>query len=240
MRSPLAALCGGLVLAAAGVAGADTIRGDYVEARTADVYTGTCFSNSEILITGDHAVAVWKVRKGSWGGVDLSGLGVAAAIKGTKTFSQDRPEEARSVILVDKNASPAQRDALVAMARALAGDRLSRVVAIRPTVLSLTVEDMDHPAAGHSIHHVPHTPRAAFWAPGLAEIVTRPLQEEDVQCGNETVAYEPLSRGVEVAPAFTLDHSFRGEGLNNRWDDPNCRSSFVGTFRVDDEATASR
>ena len=27
-----------------------------------------------------------------------------------------------------------------------------------------------------------------------------------------------------------LEASFEGSGLNNQWDDPNCRSSFVGHF----------
>ncbi len=32
-----------------GFAGAADIRGDYVEARNADVFTGPCFSNAEVL-----------------------------------------------------------------------------------------------------------------------------------------------------------------------------------------------
>ena len=46
----------------------------------------------------------------------------------------------------------------------------------------------------------------------------------------EIVAYEPLSEGVEVLPAYTLGNSFKGRGLNTTWDDHNSRSSFVGHF----------
>ena len=74
------------------------------------------------------------------------------------------------------------------------------------------------------------SPRASFWAAGLARIVTRPLDERDHACGNEVVAYPPLSRSVTAQPAYTLGHAFQGQGLDNRWDDPNCRSSFVGHF----------
>jgi len=240
MLRPLTALCGALVLAGASTAGAAGIRGDYIEARTADVYTGTCFSNAEILITGHQAVAAWKVTEGSWDGVDLGGLSVAAAIRGTTTFSQDKPDQARSVLIVDERATPAQREALVKMAKALAGGRLSKVVDVKSSLISLTVEshamaeaDGDESHGGQGIHHhTPQAPRGSFWAPGLAEILTRPLVSEDVHCGNEVVTYEPLSKGAQVLPAYTLGNQFKGDGLGTNWNDPNCRSSFVGTFAL--------
>ena len=76
------------------------------------------------------------------------------------------------------------------------------------------------------------SPRASFWAANLAQIITRPLDDRDHFCGNEVVAYEPLSNAVKAAPAYTLGHQFKGEGLDTRWDDPNCRSSFVGRFAL--------
>jgi len=54
----------------------NSIYGNYVEARTADVYTGPCFANSEVGLTGQLAVFGWKVTKGSWDGVALDDLGV--------------------------------------------------------------------------------------------------------------------------------------------------------------------
>ena len=77
---------------------------------------------------------------------------------------------------------------------------------------------------------MPKAPRASLFVPGTAEILTRPLEEDDHFCGNETVAYPPLSKGVQAVPAYTLGHRFRGEGLDTTWNDHNCRSSFVGQF----------
>jgi Protein of unknown function (DUF1326) len=216
---------------------ASRIKGDYVEARTADVYTGPCFSNAEIFITGHQAVMAWKVTEGSWRGVNLNGLSVAAAIVGSTTFSEDDTKAARSVLIVDKKASPTQREALVAMAKALGGDRLKNVVAVRDSVLIVTVEDHSASAesaesgdADHKRHGMPHAPLALFSAPGLAEILTRPLGDGDHFCGNESVAYSPLSRGVSALPAYTLRHNYSGGELDTRWNDPNCRSSYVGHF----------
>lgn len=215
-------------------AGRTPIRGDYVEARTADVYTGPCFSNAELFITGHQAVLAWKVTEGSWRGVELDGLSVAAVVVGSTTFSEDDAKAARSVLIVDKKATPAQREALIGLAKELGGDRLKNIVAVRDSVLGLTVEDhspsAETEAVNHKAHGMPQAPIASFSAPGLAEILTRPLNATDHFCGNETIAYAPLSRGVSVLPAYTLRHKYAGDELDTRWNDPNCRSSFVGHF----------
>lgn len=212
--------------------GASRVKGDYIEARTADVYTGPCFSNSEIFITGHQAVLAWKVTEGSWDGVKLDGLAVAAAVLGNSTFSQDDAGEAKAVLIVDATANPAQREALIAMAKALGGGRLDRVVGVRTSSLAVTVEGHEPASAAdeHPGHGMPRAPKALFSAPGLAEILTRPLDADDHFCGNETVAYEPLSAGVQARPAYTLRHRYSGDELNTVWNDPNCRSSFVGGF----------
>ena len=70
-------LCSALGIAfltlASSLAGAAGIRGDYVEARTADVFTGPCFSNAEVFIYGNHAVLAWKVTKGRGKGSTSAG-----------------------------------------------------------------------------------------------------------------------------------------------------------------------
>ncbi len=214
--------------------GTPQIQGDYVEARTADVYTGPCFSNAEVFITGKHAVMAWKIREGTYAGQNLAGLSMAAALEGTSTFSKDVPSETRSVLMVDRTATPAQRDALVALAKELAGERLNKVLEVKTATIDLNVEDlMPHSAStGGTPHHgMPKAARASLKIPGLADILTRPLEEEDHACGNEVIEYPPLSSGVDVLPAYTLRHGFRGENLGTTWNDPNCRSSFVGHFQ---------
>jgi hypothetical protein len=233
MSRVMTALCGVLVLVGSSAAGAAGIRGDYIEARTADVFTGPCFSNAEVFIYGSQAVMAWKVTEGSFDGVDLSGLGIAAAVQGTTTFSEDDPDHARAILIVDEKADSQQHDALVALARSLAGRRLSNVVAVKSARISMKLEEHAMADAGHhATHGMPQAPAASFWVPGLASIVTRPLDERDHACGNEVIAYEPLSRGASVLPAYTLGHQFKGQGLNSTWDDPNCRSSFVGHFAL--------
>jgi hypothetical protein len=234
MRNTASFLCVALLSLGTCIANAAGIRGDYVEARTADVFTGPCFSNAEAFIYGNHAVMAWKVTEGSWKGVDLRGLCVAAAVNGTTTFSHDRPEQATAVLIVDSGADSREREALIDLARTLGGARLRHVSSITTARMSLKIENHlgSDGMAAHAAHGMPQTPRASFWAAGIAQIVTRSLDERDHACGNEIVAYPPLSDAVSTQPAFTLGHAFKGDGLDTRWDDPNCRSSFVGHFAL--------
>jgi hypothetical protein len=234
MSKSLLGLCGAVLILIPSVASAAGLQGDYVEARTADVFTGPCISNSEVFIYGNQAVMAWKVNQGTWKGTDLSGLCVAAAVRGTTTFSEDRPEKAVAVLIVDEKASTSQREALVKMAQELGGARLKNVVAVKTARMSLKLENhqASQTESSASAHGMPHAPRASFWAAGLANIVTRPLDENDHFCGNEVIAYPPLSQGVKALPAYTLGHEFKGEDLNSRWNDPHCRSSFVGHFSL--------
>lgn len=235
MRMSSRALAGILMLLFPALASAAQIEGDYIEARTADVYTGPCFSNAEVFITGHQAVMAWNIREGSWDGVDLSGLAVAAAVRGTTTFSEDDPSKARAVLIVDQKASADQRDALISLARHLGGVRLENISDVKTAPMSLTIKPqhvmaLSFDADENCLHHMPQAPEAEFRAGDLAEIATRPLNDGDHHCGNEVVAYAPLSEGVDVLPAYTVGHAFRGDGLETNWSDPNCRSSFIGSF----------
>src|SRR6266581_2660227 len=58
---------------------AGEITGQYVEARTCDVYTGPCFANADTGLTGKHAVMAWKVEKGKLDNVSLDGLSIVEA-----------------------------------------------------------------------------------------------------------------------------------------------------------------
>lgn len=65
---------------------AQQIRGDYLETRSADVYTGQCFANGEVNLVGNEAILAWQVRSGSWDGVPLQGLIVTAVVRAQGTL----------------------------------------------------------------------------------------------------------------------------------------------------------
>jgi len=196
------------------------IAGDYLEARTSDVYTGPCFANGEVNLDGEEAVMAWRVRSGGWQGVDLAGLSVVAAVKARSTLGDPfaEPYQARSVIVVDERATPEQRESLVRFAREMGGEMLADVLSVR----SAPIEARFDEGPG----------RASVRAGDLIEARTRPLGHADHLCGNESVYYPPLSSVAtdDATPAFTLANSFRGAEFDSTWSAPDKRSAFVGTF----------
>src|SRR5687768_3537718 len=87
MKRLVLSLClAGSTLMAAGLQNRTQLRGDYIEARTADVFTGPCFANSEVDLVGNLAVFGWKINTGMYEGVKLDGLSVMGVVKATNTL----------------------------------------------------------------------------------------------------------------------------------------------------------
>ena len=194
--------------------------GDYLEARSADVYTGPCFANSEVGLTGKEAILAWKIQDGDWQGVSLSGLSVVAVVKANATLGDPyhTPDPAQSVLIVDSRATGEQRAALIAFAASMAGSLLNHVVRVETAPIQMTV--------GHGELHG----AATLIAGNYARIETRSLCQGDHLCGNETVYYPPLVALSHSMPAFTLDSSYSGQGLGEVWKNVDKRSAFVGIF----------
>src|SRR5438128_10977580 len=87
------------------------ITGQYIEARTCDVWTGPCFANAEMNLAGKHAILGWKVEQGTFDHVALDGLGVVAVVAASDTLGLKQTGLARAVLIVDRRASAAQRQA---------------------------------------------------------------------------------------------------------------------------------
>jgi hypothetical protein len=199
------------------------ITGNYMEARTADTFTGPCFANGEVDINGKEAVFGWKINNGSWKGVDLQGLGVVGVVRSQYTLGDiHRPANpASAVLIVDSRATPEQREALIGFAKSQAPDLLNHVVRIASAPVDLTIENGNI-----------HGGAARLTAGSLAEVRTRGLTEADHLCGNEDIYYPPLAKLDHVMPAYALENSFQGEGLNETWSVRFRRSGFIGTFQT--------
>jgi hypothetical protein len=205
---------------------AHNIYGNYVEARTADVYTGPCFANSEVGLVGQFAVFGWKVTKGAWQGVDLDGMSVVGVVRASHTLGDvfESAYPVKAVMIVDSRATPEQRLALQGFAKHMAGDLLQDVVRVDYQPIELTFADNDI-----------HSMKANLTAGNLAKISTRALSEGDHICRNEEVWYQPLTKLDHAMPAYALANQFRGQGLNTTWSNPDKRSAFVGAFVTESE-----
>jgi hypothetical protein len=221
------------------------ISGDYLEARTSDVYTGSCFANSEVNLAGREAVLAWHVRQGAWAGVPVDGLAVVAAVRASATLGDPfrSPLPARAVLVVDRRATPEQKEALVGLARAMGGELLSDVVAVYDAPIDFAVGaaaaaagdgheplGRNHGAVPPAHAGMPAGGAARLAAGDLISLETRALNHGDHLCGNEEVYYPPLAPAGDAVPAVTLAHSYRGHDLGLTWSSPDKRSAFVGTF----------
>lgn len=202
------------------------IYGNYVEARTADVYTGPCFANSEVGLVGNLAVMGWKVTKGSWQGVSLDGLSVVGVLRAHHTLGDvyESAYPVKAVLIVDSRANIEQQRALQAFAKHMGGDLLQDVVKVDYQPIELTFADNNI-----------HTMQASLTAGNLAKITTRALAEGDQICHNEEVWYRPLTKVDHAMPAYSLANQWEGDGLGTTWSNPDKRSAFVGSFVTESE-----
>ena len=205
------------------------IKGQYLETRSADVYTGQCFANSEMNLTGDEAILAWHVQEGEWDGVPLGGLTVGAAVKAQATLGDPygRPYPAKAVIFVDRNATPAQRQALINFAQEMGGELLRNVVRVVDTRVDMEV------LARHSA-------RARLQAGDFLRVETRAIGDKDHLCGNEDTFYPPLTKTTHAMPAVAMTDRYSGKDLNAAWELHDKRSAFVGTFATSQLLAANR
>jgi len=215
-----AGLAAFILLGLAVVPAKAAVTGDYLEVRNADVWTGPCYANSEVDLTGKQAILAWKINKGTWKGTDLSGLTVVAVVKANATLGDPyrSPYPSESVLILDRNATSQQRKALVGFVKARAGKLVDRVVRVDVAPISLDV--------GEGANHGNDVLKAG----NLAVVKPRSLCQGDIMCGNETVYYPPLTRTEMSMPAFSEEDAFNGQGLGVVWNNRNARSAFVGTF----------
>jgi hypothetical protein len=217
--------CGAVLalIVSAVVAGdaAPQISGEYLEARTCDVYTGPCFANGEIGLTGHEAVMAWKVDEGAWAGHDLKGLCVALVVKANDTLGfggtfTSNPDVIKSVILTDAKATPDQAAALVRFVKDQAPALTREVQKVHSAPLAMSNDFVSG--------------KGKFSAGGLAKIETRALKGSDCVCSNESVIYSPLTKVENAKAAYTVDMTYAGTGLNSTWTTINKRSAFLATF----------
>jgi hypothetical protein len=212
------------ILAAAPALAADStstaptaVTGTYVEARTAEVFAGGCVMNSEAETMGRQALLAWRVDHGQVAGVELDGLSVVAALSGTHNLGMremggESPTLVKALLYVDQRATPAQRDALVSLAKTAIGDLALRVVEVQAV-----------PIAFERTHH------AAAVRAGDATLAVEAHIHHDPSCG-AMQWFHPLSRGADAEVGMTRNQAFTGQALGTRWQQIDKRSAFVGTF----------
>ena len=116
-----------------------SIKGDYVEVRTASVFAGACHFNGEVTTTGRDALMAWNITSGQWDEVDLTGLRAIAVISADDNLSNAAATR-RSEIILDQSASHAQHVALLNAIKARYAAALGEIVSVRSAAISFKHE----------------------------------------------------------------------------------------------------
>lgn len=198
--------------------GNTAVTGDYVEARTAEVFAGGCIQGSEGEALGREAILAWRVGSGQVNGVSLDGLSVVAVVAGDLNLSTHeiggaRPQRIRTAIRVDARASQAQRAALVAMAKSLS-----------PVVRDI----VDVKAV--PISFLRNADRFAVSA-GEASLEVETRMDHSPDCGAMRW-YDPLARTTQTAMGHTTSEAWSGTSLGTQWSMGDKRASFYGAFEL--------
>jgi hypothetical protein len=215
-RAIVAAALIGLSASALAAGGRGSVSGSYVEARTAEVFTGGCIMNSEAETVGKQAVLAWKVDRGTFNGIAIDGLSVVAAIAGDRNLGMtemggEKPA-VRSALYVDARANAAQQLALVAMANQLSNGIVGTIVQVTPAPIAF----VDH---GSEIQVTA----------GPASLDVNKHMTHDPTCG-AMQWFHPLASLDNATIGVAAEHVFTGSALGTKWSDPNKRSAFFGTF----------
>lgn len=195
---------------------AESARGIYLEARSAQVFIGGCIMSSEAHTMGREAVLTWHVEEGIASGQPLDGLTIVAAIAGDQNLAL-YPEAPRNTVLyVDRSASAAQQEALASLFAARYGRTFGEIVGVVGAEI-----DFAPRGEGYRVQVGEAVKVAADAIP--------PHHQDLVSCG-EMEWYEPFVdlRGSTIAVAH--EYAYRGDGLGIRWSDPHGQSAYFGDF----------
>ena len=200
----------------------DEIRGSYLEARTCQVYTGPCFANGEVGLTGKNAVMSWNIKQGKHEGIDLTGLSVAVVVSASHTLGFAGLSDAsqlRSIVYVDEDATSQQQDALIQFAKSHAAEATDDIVEVRlaPIEMELNYANLT----------------GNLTVGDLVTLKTRKARPNDCICSNESAYYPPLVKLAGFVPGVTIEGDVSARALGSRWSIPDSRTAYLGRFQYE-------
>jgi hypothetical protein len=202
-----------------GFARADSITGQYLEARNAEMWSGPCDHNAQIGLVGDRAIMVWKVNQGAHNNVCLDGLSVVAIVHADGTFGVGGKLKTQTVFVVDGRADKVQREALMSLAKKLAGDTIQQVVAVKSSPIQL---DIDHA----------HRSGYSRLDAGVAKVRTRRMMASDHSCASERMVFPVLAQVEDEYGAYALENEYSGRQFPYKYADSNACSAVIAKFTL--------
>jgi len=191
-----------------------SLRGDYVEVRTASVFAGACHYNGEVVTTGRDAMMAWNVTSGQWQGVDLSGVRVMAIISAEVNLGEQNAAR-QSEVIIDSNASRPQALAMMNALKEKYAASLGNIVEVRSAPISFERKGRTYAVV---------TNEAAINVEAMPN---------DLCCKMPNLVwYTPLVGLENRKVGYTSKALYSGKTVGEPWSRSGENSAFYGTFSL--------
>jgi hypothetical protein len=191
-----------------------SVRGEYVEVRTASVFAGACHYNGEVVTTGRDAMMAWNVTSGKWQGVDLTGVRAMAIVNSASNLSE--PNAARqSEVIIDAGASREQAEAMLSALKERYAASLGKIVEVRNAAITF-----DHKDRTYSVKADDAT----------IDVEAMP---NDLCCKMPNLVwYKPLVGLENRKVGYTSNATYGGRKVSEPWSRSGENSAFYGLFAL--------
>jgi len=192
------------------------VSGDYVEARSNEVYTCGCLYSGQMTTAGREAILAWRITRGVYQGTPLAGVKVAAVVVGDANLgAYDAPR--RTALYLDSNASDAQLQAIVALWQREYSQALGKIATVHRAPISFTEQ-------GDAVR---------LSIPNLVEVQARKARlREDAHPGS-FLWYQPFVPLRSSSLATALNYEYSGLDFQHQWQDlmPSI-NGYLGEFAL--------
>lgn len=190
-----------------------SLRGDYVEVRTASVFAGACHYNGEVTTAGREAVMAWNVTSGKWQGVDLTGVKVMAIVSSEANLGER--DAARQTELVIDSPSRAQSLAALNAIREKYAAALGKIVKVRDASISFVKEGKTYAVAADDAN------------------INVEAMPNDLCCKMPNLVwYTPLVGLENRKVGYTTNANYSGNVVGEQWSRSGENSAFYGSFAL--------
>lgn len=200
------------VVALTSQAESTSVKGDYVEVRTASVFAGACHYNGEVTTTGRDALMAWNVTSGKWDGVDLTGIRAIAVVSADDNLSNAQAPR-RSELIVDKSASHAQAVAMVGAIKDRYREALGQIISVRSASISFKHEGKTYEVSSSEA------------------AINVEAMPNDLCCRMPNLIwYDPLVSLGQRRVGYTNRAFYAGHTVGDTWERAGENSAFYGSF----------
>ena len=191
-----------------------SLRGDYVEVRTASVFAGACHYNGEVVTTGRDAMMAWNVTSGNWQGVDLTGVRAMAIVTADANLS-DAQAARQSEVIIDVQASDAQSKAMIAALKSKYAAALGDIVKVRSAAIAFNRNGRNYAVKADD---------------ATIDVEAMP---NDLCCKMPNLVWYSPFVGLENRKVgYTVRARYSGKAIGTPWSRSGENSAFYGSFSL--------